>query len=197
MNTLRSIAVYCGSSMGADPLYGQQAWLLGQSLALRRITLVYGGAKVGLMRQVADGAISQGGEVTGVLPRFLMTKDLAHEQLTTCILVDTMHERKYRMSQLCDGFIALPGSYGTLDELFEMLTWSQLGLHKKPIALLNTKGFYTPLLEQTQRMTDDGFLKENYRRILIVSEEIPDLLEQMYRFVAPTEGKWVGLNKGK
>ncbi len=131
---MKRVTVFCGSSYGTDNLYKDQAFLLGQTLANQEIGLVYGGAKVGLMGAVADGVLSKGGEAIGVLPYFLQKKEVAHEQLTELILVETMHERKAKMNELSDGVIALPGGFGTLEELFEMLTWAQLGLHKKPIA---------------------------------------------------------------
>ena len=143
---MKRIAVYCGSSPGTNVFYKSQALAVGKTLAKNKFGLVYGGAKIGLMGAVADGVLKSGGEVIGVLPIFLQSKEVAHENLTELILVKTMHERKTKMNELCDGVIALPGGFGTLEELFEMLTWSQLGLHKKPIGLLNTKGFYNPLI---------------------------------------------------
>src|SRR4030095_3484794 len=139
---MKRITVFCGSSLGNGTNFRTQATLLGQVLAKRNIELVYGGANVGLMGAVADGVLSEGGKVIGVLPNFLKSKEIAHEQLTELILVDSMHERKTKMNELCDGVIALPGGFGTLEEFFEMLTWAQLGLHKKPIAILNIDGFY-------------------------------------------------------
>jgi uncharacterized protein (TIGR00730 family) len=188
---MKRIAVFCGSSSGASEVYARQAYLLGQTLARQGIGLVYGGAKVGLMQAVADGALEQGGEVIGVLPAFLGRKELAHEKLTQLVLVGTMHERKYRMYELCDGVIALPGSYGTMDEFFEVLTWGQLGLHKKAVGILNINGFYEPLLAQIRLMAKEGFLKEAYRDMLLVSDDIDDLLARMKTYQAPTVGKWI------
>lgn len=160
-------------------------------MAKRNIGLVYGGAKVGLMGAVADGALAEGGEVIGVLPHFLKGKEIAHFGLTELILVDTMHQRKTKMNDLSDGVIALPGGFGTLEELFEMLTWAQLGLHQKPIALLNVNGYYDSLVALIQTMTDQALLKETNQKMLLVGNDINDLLQQMEDYVAPVVGKWI------
>ena len=188
---MKRIVVFCGSSAGHDPVYLQQATLLGAALAKRGITLVYGGAKVGLMGAVADGALNAGGEVTGVLPHFLQQKELAHTGLTDLILVDTMHERKTKMNELSDGVIALPGGFGTMEELFEMLTWGQLGLHKKPVGLLNVNGFYDTLQLLSQTMTLQGFLTPENREMLLCSNDINDLLAQMESYQPPVKTKWI------
>ena len=189
---MKRITVFCGSSFGTENIYQLQAVLLGETLAKHNIELVYGGANVGLMGAVADGVLSKGGKVIGVLPSFLKSKEIAHEKLTELILVDNMHERKAKMNELCDGVIALPGGFGTLEEFFEMLTWGQLGLHKKPIAILNTNGFYNPLNTLLQTMVDQGFLKEANKQMLLISENIDDLLDKMKSYKAPTVGKWIG-----
>ena len=188
---MQRITVFCGSSSGTDEVFKEQAYLLGQTLAKMNIGLVYGGAKVGLMRAVADGALETGGPVIGVIPGFLRNKEIAHEQLTELIVVDTMHERKTKMNALCDGIIALPGGFGTLEELFEILTWGQLGLHRKPVALLNVNGFYDALLELIGTMVSKGFLKEINQKMLIASDNITDLLDQMNHYVAPETPKWI------
>lgn len=188
---MKRITVFCGSSIGTQDIYKYQATLLGQTLAKRNIELVYGGANVGLMGAVADGVLNQGGRVTGVLPRFLRSKEIAHHGLTELILVDSMHERKTKMNELCDGVIALPGGFGTLEELFEMLTWAQLGLHQKPIAILNSEGFYDSLLALLETMVENGFLKKENHQMLLVSSNIEDLLNKMDTYVAPTVGKWI------
>ena len=188
---MKRVAVFCGSSVGFDPGYEQVAAAVGRALALRGIGIVYGGAKVGLMGAVAAGALQEGGEVVGVLPHFLMHKEIAHEELTELILVDSMHERKKLMNDLCDGVIALPGGFGTLEELFEVLTWGQLGLHRKPMGILNIDGFYDALRELAQTMVDRGFLKDVYQNMLLISDDIEDLLRQMDAYVAPAVGKWV------
>ncbi len=188
---MKRITVFCGSSFGTEEIYKQQATLLGQTLAKQNIELVYGGANVGLMGAVADGILNEGGKAIGVLPNFLRSKEIAHLGLTELILVESMHERKTKMNDLCDGVIALPGGFGTLEELFEMLTWTQLGLHKKPIAILNIDGFYDSLIELTKVMVEKGLLKEANQQMLLVSDNIDDLLEQMKNYVAPTTGKWI------
>lgn len=188
---MKSITVFCGSSFGNDRVFESQAKAVGQTLARQDIRLVYGGAKVGLMGAVADGALEAGGQVLGVLPNFLRSKEIAHNGLTQLFLVDSMHERKTKMHDLCDGVIALPGGFGTMEELFEMLTWGQLGLHKKPMGLLNVDGFYDPLITLANAMVERGFLKETYRNMLLVSDNIENLLNQMRAYVAPAVGKWI------
>lgn len=188
---MKRITVFCGSSFGTEEIYKEQAELLGKTLAKQNIALVYGGANVGLMGAVADGALSENGTVIGVLPNFLRSKEIAHLGLTELILVESMHERKTKMNDLCDGVIALPGGFGTLEELFEMLTWAQLGLHKKPIAILNINGFYDSLLELLQTMSEKGLLKEANQKMLLVSDDIESLLSQMENYIPPTVGKWI------
>lgn len=188
---MKRITVFCGSSDGHKDIYKSQAMKLGQTLAKQSIGLVYGGAKVGLMGAVADGCLQQGGKVIGVLPTFLGSKEIAHDGLTELIMVESMHERKTKMNELCDGVIALPGGFGTMEELFEMLTWAQLGLHGKPIGLLNVDGFYNHLVAMIQTMVDNGLLKEINQSMLLVSDSIDKLLDQMKDYKAPTVGKWI------
>lgn len=188
---MKRITVFCGSSFGTDEIYKEQATLLGKTLARQDIELVYGGANVGLMGAVADGVLNEGGKAIGVLPNFLRSKEIAHLGLTDLIVVESMHERKTKMNDLCDGVIALPGGFGTLEELFEMLTWGQLGLHKKPIAILNINGFYDTLIELTKVMVEKGLLKAVNQQMLLVSDNIEDLLIQMKNYVPPTTGKWI------
>jgi uncharacterized protein (TIGR00730 family) len=192
---MKRITVFCGSSFGTETIYTEQATLLGETFAKENIELVYGGANVGLMGAVADGVLNNGGKAIGVLPNFLRSKEIAHLGLTELILVESMHERKTKMSDLCDGVIALPGGFGTLEELFEMLTWAQLGLHKKPIAILNINGFYDSLVALTENMVEKGLLKEANQKMLLVSDNIPDLLHQMKNYVPPTVGKWIDKEK--
>lgn len=192
---MKRISVFCGSSFGTDAVFEQQAWLLGKTLAQKNIGLVYGGAHVGLMGAVANGVLEHGGEVTGIIPRFLQEKEIAHTGLTQLILVDTMHERKNRMEALCDGVITLPGGFGTMEELFEMLTWAQLGLHGKPVGILNTDGFYNHLITMTQTMVNKGFLKPANQEMLLVSEHIEELLEKMLSYQPPATGKWISKDK--
>ena len=192
---MKRITVFCGSSFGTETIYAEQATLLGETFAKQNIELVYGGANVGLMGAVADGVLNNGGKAIGVLPNFLRSKEIAHLGLTELILVESMHERKTKMNDLCDGVIALPGGFGTLEELFEMLTWAQLGLHKKPIAILNINGFYDSLIELTKTMVEKGLLKEANQKMLLVSNNIDDLLDQMKNYIPPTVGKWIDKEK--
>jgi uncharacterized protein (TIGR00730 family) len=188
---MKNITVFCASSNGTDPIFMDQAFQLGKTLAENKIGLVYGGAKVGLMGAVADGALSANGTVTGVLPDFLRSKEIAHTGLTELLIVDSMHTRKTKMNELCDGVITLPGGYGTLEEFFEMLTWAQLGLHKKPIGILNIKGYYDAMITLVQTMVDSGFLKEINQDMILVSDDIDTLLEKMRNYVPPAVGKWI------
>lgn len=188
---MKRITVFCGSSYGTEKLFEEQAYTVGKALAKEKIELVYGGAKVGLMGAVANGALESGGIAIGVLPTFLKRVEIAHEGLSELILVETMHQRKTKMDELSDGTIALPGGFGTLEEFFEMLTWAQLGLHKKPVALLNVNGFFNDLLSFIQTMVDKGFLKQINRDMLLVSDNIEDLLKQMKNYKAPTVHKWI------
>jgi len=192
---MNRITVFCGSSFGTEEIYIEQATLLGQTLAKQNIELVYGGANVGLMGAVADGVLNAGGKAIGVLPNFLRSKEIAHLGLTELIVVESMHERKTKMNDLCDGVIALPGGFGTLEELFEMLTWAQLGLHKKPIAILNINGFYDSLIELTQTMVEKGLLKDINQKMLLVSDNIDALLDLMKNYIPPTVGKWIDKDK--
>ncbi len=189
---MKSICVYCASSIGNNPIYGETAYELGQTLAEYGIELIYGGAKVGLMGKVADGAISKKGKVTGIIPEFLQTKEIAHETLFELITVKTMHERKALMQEKSDGFIALPGGFGTMEELFEILTWGQLDLHRKPIGILNVNGYYDALVQLIESMISAGLLKEEYIKLLLISDSIEDLLSQMNLYEVPFSTKWDG-----
>ncbi len=188
---MKRITVFCASSLGTEHIYEEQAYALGKTLAQRHIGLVYGGAKVGLMGAVANGVMENNGEAIGVLPHFLSSKEIAHEGLTKLILVDTMHERKNTMHELSDGVITLPGGFGTMEELFEMLTWAQLGLHKKPIGILNVNGFYDELISLIQSMVNNGLLKPINQQMLLVDTTIDGLLEKMNAYVAPEVAKWI------
>jgi uncharacterized protein (TIGR00730 family) len=188
---MKSIVVFCGSSEGNDPVYKEQAFALGKTMAGKGIRLVYGGAKVGLMGAVADGVLQNGGSVIGVIPYFLQTKEIVHEGLTELIVVDTMHERKLKMHELSDGIVTLPGGFGTMEESFEMLTWAQLGLHQKPIGLLDTNGFYNHLFTLVDTMVDAGFLKASNREMLLMDKDIDGLLAKMRAYVAPEVPKWI------
>lgn len=188
---MKKIAVYCGSSAGPNEIYKTQAAQLGRYLAEIGIHVIFGGGKIGMMGILADAALEAGGEVTGVIPGFLHVKEVAHSDLTELITVKTMHQRKALIEQMCDAAIALPGGFGTLDELFEMLTWGQLGLHDKPVGILNTNGFYDQILAAVDRMVEEGFLKDLNRDMLLVSEHIEELLERMQNFAPPRVRKWI------
>jgi hypothetical protein len=188
---MERVSVFCGSSTGTEPEFRRSAEHLGKYLAENGIEIIYGGAKVGLMGAVADAALRNGGRVTGVLPEFLCDKEIAHEGLTSLITVETMHERKLKMNELSEGVIALPGGYGTLEELFEMITWGQLGLHIKPVGILNINGFYDPLMELLENMVIKGFLKESNRRMLMIENKAEDLIAAMDQYLPPRESKWI------
>jgi len=173
--TINSVCVFCGSRLGENPQFVHQAEILGRQIAARGWRLVYGGGSVGLMGVVANAALGAGAEVIGVIPEFLATRELLHTGVTTLKIVASMHERKAEMANLSDAFIALPGGYGTLEELFEVITWSQLGLHSKPIGLLNTVGFFTALLQFLDGGTEQGFIQGDERLKVMVHED-PDLL---------------------
>ncbi len=188
---MKNIAVFCGSSRGIDPEYAIQSRELGKFLARKNMTLIFGGSKVGLMEDLSEAALQAGGKVVGVMPRFLYDKGIGHPGLTEMIVVESMHERKMRMNELCDGIIALPGGFGTLDECFEMITWAQLGIHRKPVALLNVNGFYDPLYHMVNHMTSQGFLKEVHRDMLIISSIASDIIKKMENYSAPHNNKWI------
>ncbi len=188
---MKSIVVFCGSSEGYDERYREAAYGLGAMLAERGIHIVYGGAKVGLMGALADGALEHSGQVTGVIPHFLKTKEVAHEGLTQMITVNTMHERKLKMQELADGIIALPGGWGTMEELFEMLTWSQLGLHDKPVGLLNINGYYDALKALTDNMVQEGFLAECTGKTLLTSDNPEELWGMMEAYEPEEKPQWI------
>jgi uncharacterized protein (TIGR00730 family) len=188
---INSICLFCGSSPGADPAFKLAAAELGRTLAHNNVRLIYGGGHVGLMGVAADACLSSGGEVVGVIPRKLMEKEVGHSALTQMHVVETMHERKALMTQLCDGFIALPGGYGTLDELFEALTWQQLAYHLLPVGLLNVSGFFNHLIQFLDHARDQRLLRDSHRDSLIVDNSIAPLLHRMHSFVPPDNEKWL------
>ncbi|MET0291028.1 MAG: TIGR00730 family Rossman fold protein [Steroidobacteraceae bacterium] len=192
MSQVKRLCVFCGSSAGANPAYLAAARALGEAIAARGIGLVYGGASVGLMGTVADAAVAAGGEVIGVIPRSLETREIAHRGLTELRVVSSMHERKAQMADLSDGFVALPGGIGTLEELFEVWTWSQLGLHAKPVALLNVAGYYDALLTFLDRTVTEAFVRPETRRILLTDTAPAPLLEAVATGGAPSRGGVVG-----
>lgn len=180
---MKSISVFCGSSAGRDPKYADFATQAGALIAKRGCRVIYGGSHLGLMGAVAEGALQNGGEVVGVLPKFMSSREIAHPGLTELIMVESMHERKLRMHDLSDGVIALPGGFGTFEELFEMLTWAQLGLHTKPIGLLNVGGFYDHLIKMMDHMNEEGFLRPQFRRLVLDKPEIDALIDAMENFI--------------
>jgi uncharacterized protein (TIGR00730 family) len=188
---VRSVCVFCGSRSGTEPAYEEAARAVGRTLADKGITLVYGGGHVGLMGVVADAALGAGGEVVGVIPRALLEREIAHTGLTDQRVVDSMHERKALMSDLSEGFVALPGGTGTLEEFFEVLTWAQLGEHRKPCGLLNADGYYDPLLSVFDHMVAKGFLSEEHRSMVLVETEPEPLLEAFERYRPPEVPKWI------
>jgi uncharacterized protein (TIGR00730 family) len=189
---MRRICVFCGSSTGIRPAYREAAARLGSLMALRGLGLVFGGGHIGLMGVLADAVLAAGGEVVGVIPQALVDRELAHGRLTELHVVDTMHQRKALMADLSDGFVALPGGYGTLDETFEILTWAQLGIHRKPVAMLNVGGFFDPLLGWIDRAVDDGFLRGQHRELLNVAATPEEVIEALLGHEpAPQMPKWV------
>lgn len=188
---IQTICVFCGSSTGADPEYSQAAERLAGLFLRKGITLVYGGANVGLMRILADTMLESGGKAIGVMPQSLVEREVAHTGLTKMHIVGDMQERKALMSELSDAFISLPGAYGTLDELFEVLTWNQLGIINKPVGLLNVHGFFTPLLSMLDHAVGEKFLRPEHRKILICEEKEDLLLDRLNEYKPVTAEKWI------
>ena len=188
---MKSVAVYCGSSAGTNEIYTQQAHEMGRVLVERNMTLVYGGGRVGLMGTIADSVMQHGGKVIGVIPDFLANKELAHNGLTELHIVKTMHERKLLMADLAEGFVAMPGGYGTLEELFEVLTWGQLGLHRKSIGLLNVEGYYDHLLRALDHMVQEGLLRGENRQQLLSNPTPNGIIDQMLAYVPVEVPKWL------
>ncbi len=176
---MKALAVYCGSATPADPIYIEAARHVGRTLAERAITVVYGGGRLGLMGAVADSALEAGGKVIGVIPEALVDAEVAHRGCTELHVVKNMHERKALFTDLSDGFVNLPGGVGTMDELWEAISWSQLGYHCKPVGILNIAGYYDHLIAFNAHMAEVGFVREAHKRILLVADAIEDLLEQM------------------
>jgi uncharacterized protein (TIGR00730 family) len=181
---VRRVCVFCGSSSGRLPAYAEAARAFGSAVAERGLGLVYGGGRVGLMGAVADGALTAGGEVIGVIPQQLVDRELAHTGVGDLRIVDSLHERKALMAANADAFVALPGGFGTLDELMEQLTWSQLGLHSKPIGLLDVEDYWRPLIAFARRATEQGFVRESDLRAIAVSDEAEALLGRLERMAA-------------
>ena len=188
---IHSLCVFCGANHGKRPAYRDAAHQLGELLAQRGITLVYGGGNVGLMGTVADACLGAGGRVIGVIPRALAEKEIAHAGLTEMHVVGSMHERKAMMADLADAFLSLPGGFGTWDEFCEALTWSQLGLQKKACSFLNVEGYYDALLTLAERAAEDGFIRPEHRQLLLVDTDAGQLLDKLQTFEVPYVPKWV------
>lgn len=190
-NPIKNICVYCGSSFGRQAIYTETAQALGELLAEQGIRLIYGGAKVGLMGVVADAALSKGGEVIGIIPDSLVSYEVAHKGLSDLIITDSMHTRKMQMAELADAFIALPGGWGTLDELFEVLTWAQLGFHNKPCGLLNVAGYYEGLKQFFKHTVDEAFVRSSNYDLLLIETEPKVLLDRLLQHQATSSPKWI------
>ncbi|WP_058305975.1 LOG family protein [Gracilibacillus massiliensis] len=187
---MKTVAVYCGSSCGNDPIYVQEAKRLGQLLAKESIDLVYGGSNVGCMGAVADGVLESGGNAIGVIPEKLSNVEIAHDKLTKLHVVNTMHERKAMMADYADGFIALPGGTGTLEEWFEVFTWAQIGYHNKPCALLNINNYYDPIMTLFDHMIEQGFVKPAYRDLVVIENESEKLIQRLKGYQGEYIDKW-------
>ena len=188
---MKRVCVFCGSNAGSRPEYADAARAVGRTLAKRGLGVVFGGGNVGLMAEVANAAIVEGGEVIGIIPAALVEKELAHAGVTELQVVSSMHERKARMAELSDAFIALPGGWGTLEELFEMVTWAQLGFHGKPVGLLNVLGFYDRLMQFLDHAVDEGFLQAKHRALLLPGDSIEALLDAFAGYRPVHEEKWI------
>jgi uncharacterized protein (TIGR00730 family) len=188
---MKSVCIFCGSSMGANTAYSDGARAMGRELASRGLTLVYGGGSVGLMGVVADAALAAGGKVHGVIPRRLQEKEIGHKALTQMDVVETMHERKARMAELSDAFIAMPGGIGTYEEIFEIWTWAQLGIHRKPLGFYDVDGFYDPLMSFLNKATSEGFVREQHRHMAFVETRPGALLDRLAHYVPTAVAKWM------
>jgi len=188
---LKSVCVFCGSSSGDRPAYRESAQAMGRALAQAGLGLVYGGGHVGLMGAVADATLGAGGHVTGIIPKALYDKEVGHDGLSKLEIVGSMHERKARMADLSDAFVALPGGLGTFEELFEVWTWAQLGWHPKPVALLDVDGFYRPLIQFLDEVVARGFVRQVHREMLIVATDPTDLLDKLAAYQPPQVVKWI------
>ena len=188
---IKTLCVFCGSSIGRQSLYSEQAVKLAEYLLVEKITLVYGGANVGLMGVLADTMLAGGGRVIGVMPKSLVEREVAHTDLTEMHIVEGMQERKALMASLSDAFIALPGAYGTLDELFEVLTWNQLGIIRKPLGLLNLDGFFNPLLQMLDHAVEEKFLRPEHRNMLLVGDDFKKLIYNLENYQPVTAEKWI------
>lgn len=187
---MNKLCIFCGANYNGDPTLANAIDTLTDIMVNRDITLIYGGGKVGVMGMVADAILNKGGKAIGVIPKFLMSKEIAHPNLTELHAVDNMHQRKQMMTDLCDGYMTLPGGLGTMEEFFEVLTWLQLGLHNKPVGVLNTNGFYDLLLQQLDVMVEQRFLKQVNRNLVLSSGDPVELIQLMDSFKAETDEVW-------
>jgi uncharacterized protein (TIGR00730 family) len=188
---MESLCVFCGSSSGYHPVYEKAAYELGKRFAEENLTLVYGGGGVGLMGVLANAVLEHGGKVIGIIPRFLYDLEVGLDSVTQLLIVDSMHERKQKMAELANGFIAMPGGIGTLEELFEIFTWAQLALIRKPVAILDINGFYDDLIRHLQRMVKEGFLKSDNLDTLIISQNIHELIMKIQAYNYTETPKWI------
>ncbi|GGF37075.1 cytokinin riboside 5'-monophosphate phosphoribohydrolase [Aliidongia dinghuensis] len=194
MASIKSVCVYCGSSNRVDARFLDAAAELGRLIGRAGIELIYGGGRVGLMGRVADGVLAEGGRVVGIIPRHLHEREVAHQTVSELVLVDTMHERKQLMAERADGFVVLPGGYGTLDEMFEIITWRQLGLHDKPLVLADVHGYWAPLVDLLDRIIETGFAQPDCRNLYQTVTRIEDILPALYAVSPPrqpVESKWM------
>lgn len=188
---MKRLCVFCGSNIGTREIYKTTARALGAEMARRDIGLVYGGGNVGLMGVIADAILDADGQAIGIIPAHLVSKEIEHKRLTDLRVVNSMHERKAMMADLADGFVALPGGFGTYDEFCEVVTWAQLGLHSKPCAILNLDGFYDPLLAMFDHAAAEGFIRPAHRAMILVASDPAALLDQMQAYRAPILEKWI------
>lgn len=188
---MKRVCVFCGSSVGARPVYAEAARQMGRLLAARGIGLVYGGGHVGLMGVLADAMLAEGGEVIGVIPRMLADREIAHQRLSDLRIVDSMHTRKAMMAELADAFVALPGGVGTFEEFFEVVTWTQLGLHQKACGLLDVDGFYAPLAAFIDRAVEEGFIRTAHRSVIVLDQDPDRLLDKLAMTQLPVIPKWI------
>jgi uncharacterized protein (TIGR00730 family) len=190
---MQRVCVFCGSSVGSNLAYAEAARAMGRTLVARGASLVYGGGQVGLMGVLADAVLAAGGEVIGVIPHALNAREIAHTGLTKLYVVDSMHERKAMMAAMSDAFVALPGGFGTYEEFFEAVTWTQLGVHKKPCGLLNVAGFYDPVIEFLDRAVREAFIRPQHRAAIVVDADPAALLDSLKHLTLPDVPKWIGL----
>ncbi|MEX3944158.1 TIGR00730 family Rossman fold protein [Paraburkholderia sp. BR10937] len=192
---MKAVCVYCGSSPGANPVYTEAAQAFGRALVASNLALVYGGGKVGLMGVIADTVMAGGGRAIGVIPKLLVDKEVGHVGLTELHVVPDMHHRKKMMADLSDAFVAMPGGAGTLEELFEVYTWAQLGYHRKPVGVLNIGGFYDPLMALLDHTVREGFMRQTYRDMLQTDGDPAALIARLQRYHAPEKDKWADLRE--